>query len=85
MLSLTPSRTQRSIQLSRQQIQEIEQATPNPRPNRRQGLATVPWDDEVSAVQITVGKDQSALLKQVVEKVGGKGGGTRDFAPGPLE
>jgi hypothetical protein len=83
MLSLTPSRTQRSIQLSRRQIQEIEQATPNPRPNRRQGLAAVPWDDEVSAVQITVGKDLSALLKQVVEKVGGKG--TRDFARGPLE
>jgi hypothetical protein len=34
-------------------------------------------------VQITVGKDLSALLKQVVEKVGGKG--TRDFARGPLE
>jgi len=45
----------------------------------------VPWDDEVSAVQITVGKDLSALLKQVVEKVGAKGGGTRDFARGPLE
>jgi len=45
----------------------------------------VPWDDEVSAVQITVGKDQSALLKQVVERIGGKGGGTRDFARGPLE
>jgi len=26
----------------------------------------------------------SALLKQVVEKVGGKGGGTRDFARGRL-
>jgi len=29
----------------------------------------VPWDHEVSAVQITVGKDLSALLKQVVEKL----------------
>ncbi len=26
----------------------------------------------------------SALLKQVLEKVGGKGGGTRDFARGRL-
>jgi alanyl-tRNA synthetase len=30
------------------------------------------------------GKDMSALLKQVLEKVGGKGGGTRDFARGKL-
>jgi alanyl-tRNA synthetase len=29
-------------------------------------------------------KDMSALLKQVLEKVGGKGGGTRDFARGRL-
>ena len=29
-------------------------------------------------------KDMSALLKQVLEKVGGKGGGTRDFARGKL-
>jgi len=30
------------------------------------------------------GKDMNALLKQVLEKVGGKGGGTRDFARGRL-
>ncbi len=29
-------------------------------------------------------RDMSALLKQVMEKVGGKGGGTRDFARGKL-
>jgi len=32
----------------------------------------------------SAGKDMSALLKQVLEKVGGKGGGTRDFARGRL-
>jgi alanyl-tRNA synthetase len=31
-----------------------------------------------------VGKDMNALLKQVLEKAGGKGGGTRDFARGRL-
>jgi alanyl-tRNA synthetase len=30
------------------------------------------------------GKDMSGLLKQVLEKTGGKGGGTRDFARGRL-
>jgi alanyl-tRNA synthetase len=30
------------------------------------------------------GKDMNALLKQVFEKLGGKGGGTRDFARGKL-
>jgi alanyl-tRNA synthetase len=30
-------------------------------------------------------KDMSALLKQVLAKVGGKGGGTRDFARGKLD
>jgi alanyl-tRNA synthetase len=30
------------------------------------------------------GKDMSALLKQVLEKTGGNGGGTRDFARGKL-
>ncbi|HEY6387951.1 MAG TPA: DHHA1 domain-containing protein [Candidatus Acidoferrum sp.] len=30
-------------------------------------------------------KDMNALLKQVLEKVGGKGGGTRDFARGKLD
>jgi alanyl-tRNA synthetase len=32
----------------------------------------------------SVGKDMNALLKQVFEKVGGKGGGARDFARGRL-
>jgi alanyl-tRNA synthetase len=32
----------------------------------------------------SAGKDMSALLRQVMEKVGGKGGGTRDFARGKL-
>jgi alanyl-tRNA synthetase len=32
----------------------------------------------------SAGKDMNALLKQVLEKVGGKGGGTRDFARGRL-
>ena len=30
------------------------------------------------------GKDMSALLKKVMEKIGGKGGGTKDFARGRL-
>jgi alanyl-tRNA synthetase len=33
----------------------------------------------------TAAKDMNALLKQVLAKVGGKGGGTRDFARGKLE
>jgi alanyl-tRNA synthetase len=33
----------------------------------------------------TATKDMSALLKQVLARVGGKGGGTRDFARGRLE
>ena len=32
----------------------------------------------------SAGKDMNALLKQVLEKIGGKGGGTRDFARGRL-
>ncbi len=32
----------------------------------------------------SAGHDMSALLKQILEKVGGKGGGTRDFARGRL-
>jgi alanyl-tRNA synthetase len=31
------------------------------------------------------GKDMNVLLKEVLEKVGGKGGGTRDFARGRLD
>jgi len=33
----------------------------------------------------TVGEDMNALLKEVMAKVGGKGGGTRDFARGRLD
>jgi alanyl-tRNA synthetase len=36
------------------------------------------------AQHLSVGKDMNALLKEVCEKVGGKGGGTRDFARGRL-
>lgn len=32
----------------------------------------------------SAGKDMSALLKRVLDKIGGKGGGTRDFARGRL-
>jgi alanyl-tRNA synthetase len=32
----------------------------------------------------SVGKDMNAILRDVLEKVGGKGGGTRDFARGRL-
>ena len=32
----------------------------------------------------SAGKDMATLLKQVLEKIGGKGGGTRDFARGRL-
>ncbi len=39
----------------------------------------MPWDDEVSAAN-HCRQGPERLLKQVVEKVGGKGGGTRDFA-----
>ena len=33
----------------------------------------------------TAAKDMNALLKQVLTKFGGKGGGTRDFARGRLD
>jgi alanyl-tRNA synthetase len=33
----------------------------------------------------SAGKDMNALLKQVLGRVGGKGGGTRDFARGRLD
>jgi alanyl-tRNA synthetase len=36
------------------------------------------------AQHATAGKDMNALLQQVLEKMGGKGGGTRDFARGRL-
>jgi alanyl-tRNA synthetase len=39
----------------------------------------------VFAQHPSAGKDMNALLKQVLGKIGGKGGGTRDFARGRLE
>jgi len=36
------------------------------------------------AQHFSAGKDMNALLKEVLEKFGGKGGGTRDFARGRL-
>jgi alanyl-tRNA synthetase len=33
----------------------------------------------------SAGKDMNGLLKEVLAKIGGKGGGTRDFARGRLE
>jgi len=47
-------------------------------------LATAEGGHLLFAQHPSAGKDMSALLKQVVEKVGGKGGGTRDFARGRL-
>jgi alanyl-tRNA synthetase len=38
----------------------------------------------VFAQHPSVGMDMNALLRQVLEKLGGKGGGTRDFARGRL-
>ncbi|PYU10789.1 MAG: hypothetical protein DMG37_19090 [Acidobacteria bacterium] len=40
--------------------------------------------DLLFAQHPSLGKDMNALLKQVFEKLGGKGGGTRDFARGKL-
>ena len=40
--------------------------------------------DLLFAQHPSVGKDMNTLLKQVFEKLGGKGGGTRDFARGKL-
>ncbi|HYL62719.1 MAG TPA: DHHA1 domain-containing protein [Candidatus Methylomirabilis sp.] len=38
----------------------------------------------IFAQHASAGKDMNALLRQVLEKIGGKGGGTRDFARGKL-
>ena len=46
------------------------------------GLAS--GGDLLFAQHSSLGKDMNALLKQVVEELGGKGGGTRDFARGKL-
>jgi len=40
--------------------------------------------DLLFAQHPSLGKDMNVLLKQVLEKLGGKGGGTRDFARGKL-
>jgi alanyl-tRNA synthetase len=47
-------------------------------------LAAVEDGHVLFAQHSSAGKDMSAILKQVLEKVGGKGGGTRDFARGKL-
>jgi alanyl-tRNA synthetase len=38
----------------------------------------------VFAQHPSIGKDMNTLLRQVLEKMGGKGGGTRNFARGRL-
>jgi alanyl-tRNA synthetase len=45
-------------------------------------LAAAEGGHVLFAQHSSAGKDMSALLKQVLEKLGGKGGGTRDFARG---
>jgi alanyl-tRNA synthetase len=47
-------------------------------------LAAIDGGHLLFAQHPSVGKDMAALLKQVLEKVGGKGGGTRDFARGRM-
>lgn len=47
-------------------------------------LARVPCGQLVFAQHQSVGSDMNALLKQVLQHFGGKGGGTRDFARGRL-
>ena len=47
-------------------------------------LARVGCGHLIFAQHPTAAKDMSALVKQVLEKVGGKGGGTRDCARGKL-
>jgi alanyl-tRNA synthetase len=48
-------------------------------------LGGLPGGNLVLAQHPSVGRDMNALLKQVVQEFGGKGGGTRDFARGKLE
>ena len=48
-------------------------------------LARLGCGHMVFAQHPSAGQDMSALLKQVLAKVGGKGGGTRDFARGRLD
>ncbi|HEY6946201.1 MAG TPA: alanyl-tRNA editing protein [Candidatus Acidoferrum sp.] len=47
-------------------------------------LSTAEGGDLLFAQHPSSGKDMNALVKQVLEKLGGKGGGTRDFARGKL-
>ncbi len=47
-------------------------------------LAAAEGGHLVFAQHPSAGRDMSAVLKQVLENVGGKGGGTRDFARGKL-
>jgi alanyl-tRNA synthetase len=47
-------------------------------------LATSEDGQLLFAQHSSAGRDMNALLKEVFEKVGGKGGGTRDFARGRL-
>jgi len=47
-------------------------------------LARFPGGDVIFAQHPSAGKDMNALLKQVMQQFGGKGGGTRDFARGRL-
>jgi alanyl-tRNA synthetase len=47
-------------------------------------LATVEDGQLLFAQHPSAGKDMNALLKQVLEEIGGKGGGTRDFVRGRL-
>jgi alanyl-tRNA synthetase len=48
-------------------------------------LAGLGSGDMLFAQHPAAGKDMNAALKQVLSKLGGKGGGTRDFARGRLE
>jgi alanyl-tRNA synthetase len=48
-------------------------------------LAALGSGDMLFAQHPAAGKDMNAALKQVLSKLGGKGGGTRDFARGRLE
>ncbi len=48
-------------------------------------LARFPCGHLIFAQHPSAGKDMNALLKQVLQEFGGKGGGTRDFARGRLD
>ena len=47
-------------------------------------LAAADGGDLLFAQHASAGKDMNVVLKEVLEKMGGKGGGTRDFARGRL-